>query len=72
MPKAPCGGPGTVPFDIRLPRRAALALAAVSPALAQSTLVVPLPGGGYQVVTPQGFSTLVLPMPGDQGQPRLR
>jgi hypothetical protein len=44
-----------------------LALAAASPALAQSTLILPLPGGGYQIIPPQGFSTQVLPLPGGQG-----
>jgi hypothetical protein len=46
---------------------AALALAAASPVLAQSTLVLPHPGSGYQAVPPQGFRTQVLPMPGDRG-----
>ena len=40
--------------------------AIATPALAQSTIVMPQPGaGGYAVVpTPQGFTTQVLPMPG--------
>ena len=44
---------------------AALALVA-TPALAQSTIVLPLPGAnGYAVIPPrQGFTTQVLPMPG--------
>ena len=45
----------------------ALTLALIaSPALAQSTIVMPQPGaGGYAVVpTPQGFTTQILPMPG--------
>ena len=43
-----------------------LALAIATPALAQSTVVLPLPGAsGYAVVPPrQGFTTQVLPMPG--------
>jgi hypothetical protein len=46
-------------------RRAALALIA-TPALAQSTIVMPLPGAnGYAVIPPrQGYTTQVLPMPG--------
>jgi hypothetical protein len=44
----------------------ALALAIATPALAQSTVVMPLPGAnGYAVIPPrQGFTTQVLPMPG--------
>ena len=44
-----------------------LALALIAtPALAQSTVVMPLPGAnGYAVIPPrQGFTTEVLPMPG--------
>jgi hypothetical protein len=56
----------------------ALAFAIASSAMAQSTVVMPLPGGnGYTVVPPrQGFTTQVLPMfggwlivpPGPQGR----
>jgi hypothetical protein len=44
----------------------ALALAVASPALAQSTVVMPQPGAnGCAVIPPrQGFTTQVLPMPG--------
>jgi hypothetical protein len=44
----------------------ALALALASPALAQSTVVMPLPGAnGYAVIPPrQGFTNQVLSMPG--------
>jgi hypothetical protein len=45
----------------------ALALATASPAMAQSTLVLPQSGGGYMVIPPQGFSTQVLPLPDGQG-----
>jgi hypothetical protein len=44
-----------------------LALALIAtPALARSTVVMPLPGAnGYAVIPPrQGFTTQVLPMPG--------
>jgi hypothetical protein len=43
-----------------------LALAIATPAMAQSTVVMPQPGAnGYAVVPPrQGFTTQVLPMPG--------
>jgi hypothetical protein len=47
--------------------RSILALALVAtPALTQSTVVMPLPGAnGYAVVPPRlGFTTQVLPMPG--------
>jgi len=47
---------------------AALAVAVATPALAQSTIVLPQPGGqGYIVVPPQGFSSTVMPLPGGQG-----
>jgi hypothetical protein len=52
-------------------RRLILSIAVVLPiadlALAQSTLILPMPGGGYQIVPPQGISTQVLPLPGGQG-----
>ena len=43
---------------------AALTLAIAGPALAQSTLILPEPGGGYLVVPPSGRSTQVVPLPG--------
>jgi hypothetical protein len=45
---------------------AIIALALASPALAQSTVVLLLPGAnGYAVIPPrEGFTTQVLPMPG--------
>jgi hypothetical protein len=45
---------------------AAITIALASPALAQSTVVLPMPGAsGYAVIPPrQGFTTQVLPMPG--------
>jgi hypothetical protein len=44
----------------------ALTLALATPAMAQSTVVMPQPGAnGYAVVPPrQGFTTQVLPIPG--------
>ena len=49
-----------------LPTILALTLAIATPALAQSTVVMPLPGAnGYAVIPPrQGFTTQVLSMPG--------
>jgi hypothetical protein len=43
-----------------------LIIAIATPALAQSTVIMPLPGAnGYAVIPPrQGFTTQVLPMPG--------
>jgi hypothetical protein len=43
---------------------AAILLLIAGPAMAQSTLILPEPGGGYLIVPPAGPSTQVLPQPG--------
>ena len=51
---------------MRMPSLTLAMMLIATPALAQSTVVMPLPGAnGYAVIPPrQGFTTQVLPMPG--------